>query len=181
MWCRCLRCRLPAFGSCRPTVREGRRRSCAHTRHVPRHARSRRGRGWRGGSSGSALTIPAPVSADKPMPTAIAAALAARLRSVVFRSCLRLYAFNMLARGYPENTETNPATARTAPASQPPTVKLRPLVGQREKARPGQLGGGAAGWHCGGYTGTPPPPLGPPGPWRPPSQHFLAGMCCGGP
>ena len=52
-----------------------------------------------GGSSGSALTIPAPVSADKPMPTAIAAALAARLRSVVFRSCLRLYAFNVLARG----------------------------------------------------------------------------------
>jgi hypothetical protein len=43
-----------------------------------------------------------------------------------------------------------------------------------------QFAGGPAGGHCAGYTGTPPPPLGPPGPWRPYFQHFSAGMGGGG-
>lgn len=67
-----------------------------------------------------------------------------------------------------------------APRGRGIAARLRSIIAQREKARTGQLGGGAAGGHCAGYTGTPPPPLGPPGPWRPPVQHFLAGMPCGG-
>ena len=62
---------------------------------------------------GAALTGPTPnVSVDRPTPTAIAAALAKRLGSIVIRSLRGYVMFSVLACGYPANAETNPATPR---------------------------------------------------------------------
>jgi hypothetical protein len=62
---------------------------------------------------GAALTGPDPnINVDMPTPAAIAAALATRLRSIVFRSFRGLNVFNVLVSGYPANAETNPATPR---------------------------------------------------------------------
>jgi hypothetical protein len=128
------------------------------------------GAGWvgdGGGSNGAAVTGPIPNSnVDVATPAAIAAALATRLRSIIFRSL----------RGFVCSTCWSAATQLT----------LKPTP-QRRAAREnsiGQLGadGGAAGTgHCGRYPGIPPPPRGLPPPLRPYLQHFSAGMPGGGP
>jgi hypothetical protein len=75
-----------------------------------------------------------------------------------------------------ETPTLTPQRRATTPSSQLPTGKVRPNYRARKKARSGQGGGATGAGHACGYTGTPPPPLAPPGPWRPYRQHFSAGM-----
>ena len=128
---------------------------------------------------GAALTGANPdISGDTAMPAAIAAALATRLRFIGFRFPRDFHKSNVLVSAYPGAAETNPATPRIDVA-----IGLTVCCEARwpDRTSTGQLGGGPVTGHCGGYSGTPPPPRGLPPPLRPYRQHFSAGMPGGGP
>src|SRR5277367_1841521 len=85
------------------------------------------------------------------------------------------------ARSHAVGLSTNLGARPTSRAAR----KLCPTMAEViESAKPTavQLGpAGAGALHGGGYNGTPPPPMGVPGPTRPYLQHFSAGMPGGGP
>ena len=88
------------------------------------------GAGWvgdGGGSNGTALTGPTPnISVDMPTPAAIVAALATRLRSIVFHSHPRLLRSTCWLAATQGTPKLTPQRCAATPSSQLPTVKMRP-------------------------------------------------------